>query len=146
MTVQEYIAAIPEERSEAFNKLRSIIIDNIPAGFEETINYGMIGYVIPHSLYPDGYHCSPELPLPFASIANQKNFLALYHMGVYAQPELLEWFKSEYANRCKYKLDMGKSCVRFKRLNDIPFGLIGELMSKMTTTDWIDLYEANIKK
>ena len=146
MTVQEYIDNVPEERSEAFNKLRDTILENLPEGFEETISYGMVGYVVPHTLYPDGYHCSPELPLPFASIANQKNFIGFYHMGVYAQPELLKWFQSEYPKYCKYKLDMGKSCVRLKKMNDIPYELIAELISKMTVQDWVDVYEENIKR
>ena len=146
MTVEDYIANVPEERREAFIKLRETILSSIPDGFEECINYGMIGYVVPHSVYPDGYHCSPELPLPFANIANQKNFIGFYHMGIYAQPDLLKWFQDEYPNHSKYKLNMGKSCVRFKRVNDIPYDLIGEVMTKMTVQDWIGLYETQIKK
>jgi hypothetical protein len=114
-------------------------------GFEERMSYGMIGYVVPKSLYPAGYHCDPKLPLPFVNIASQKNFIALYHMGIYTNPELLQWFQSEYAQQCKYKLDMGKSCVRFKRMDDIPFDLIAELMGKMTPEDWINRYESAFK-
>lgn len=144
-SVDEYLSKVPEERQEAFNKLRQVILDNIPEGFDERLSYGMIGYVVPHELYPAGYHCSPELPLPFANIANQKNFIGFYHMGVYANKEVYDWFVNEYPKHCKYKLDMGKSCVRLKKMNDIPYDLIGELMQKMTVQDWIDLYEKNIK-
>ena len=143
---EEYIAQIPEERIPYFKKLRQIILDNIPEGFEEQMSYGMIGYIVPKSIYPNGYHCDTTLPLPFANIASQKNFIALYHMGIYAKPELLEWFVSEYPRHCRRKLDMGKSCVRFKKAEEIPFELIAELMQKMTVNDWISLYEKNIKR
>ncbi|MFN3195360.1 MAG: DUF1801 domain-containing protein [Chlorobiota bacterium] len=141
----DYISKLPEEKQEPFAKLRQTILDNIPDGFEETMSYGMIGYVVPHSIYPDGYHCTPELPLPFMSIASQKNFVALYHMGIYANPELMEWFKAEYPKYEKTKLDMGKSCIRFKKLDRIPYQLIAELCQKMTVEDWVSLYEANVK-
>jgi len=141
----EYVSKVPEERKVAFTTLRQTILDSIPKGFKETMNYGMIGYVVPHSAYPDGYHCDPKLPLPFANIANQKNFIGFYHMGIYANPDIKDWFVDEYADRCKYKLDMGKSCIRLKKMEDIPYTLIGELMAKMTPTDWINLYEKNIK-
>lgn len=145
-TVGEYLQAIPEERKDSFNKLRDIIVKNIPQGFEECLSYGMIGYVVPHSTYPSGYHVNPSLPLPFVNIASQKNFIAFYHSGIYAIPELSEWFVEEYGKHAKYKLDMGKSCVRFKRLDDIPFELIGELMTKITVDDWISTYERTKKK
>ncbi len=106
----------------------------------------MIGYVVPHSIYPDGYHCLPELPLPFVNIASQKNFIALYHMGLYADPEILDWFVSEYPKHSERKLDMGKSCIRFKKPEQIPFDLIGELMQKISVDDWIAAYEKNIKR
>ncbi|MBT8279354.1 MAG: DUF1801 domain-containing protein [Bacteroidia bacterium] len=141
----DYIKQLPDERQEPMKKLRKVINDNLPSGFEECINYGMIGYVVPHSIYPDGYHCSPELPLPFMSIASQKNFIAVYHMGVYANEKLLKWFTSEYPKHCKYKLDMGKSCVRFKKIEDIPYELIAELSRKITVQQWIDLYESHVK-
>lgn len=141
-TPEEYVNAIPEERREAFEKLRETIVENIPDGFREEINYGMIGYVVPHRLYPPGYHCDPKLPLPFVSIASQKNFIALYHMGIYANPDLLDWFVSEFPKHSKSKLDMGKSCIRFKKPEHIPFDLIGQLMQKMTVEDWINLYES----
>lgn len=141
-----YMDQIPEERKTAFTQLRNQILSSIPSGFEECISYGMIGYVVPKTRYPAGYHCNTELPLPFVSIASQKNFIALYHMGIYAAPELLQWFQSEYPKHCKYKLDMGKSCIRFKKIDDIPYALIGELMQKMTPQNWIDRYEAAFKK
>ena len=143
---EEYLEQIPEERQAAFSKLRQTIVKNLPKGFQEGISYGMIGYVVPHSLYPAGYHCDPKLPLPFLSIASQKNFIAFYHMGIYAKKELLDWFVAEYPNHCKTKLDMGKSCVRFKKMYDIPYDLIAELCSKMTPQEWIDLYEKAIKR
>jgi len=142
---EEYIAQIPEERIPYFKKLRKTILDNIPTGFNEQMSYGMIGYVVPKSIYPAGYHCDTKLPLPFVNIASQKNFIALYHSGIYANPELLEWFVNEYPKHCKRKLDMGKSCIRFKKAEEIPFDLIAELMQKMTVKDWINLYEKNIK-
>ena len=145
-TVEEYIAQLPDDRREAIVKLRETVKRNIPEGFEETISYGMIGYVVPHSVYPEGYACTPELPLPFVNIANQKNHIAVYHMGMYAKPELLEWFKNEFPKHSKYKLDMGKSCIRFKKPEYITFNLIGELMQKMRTEEWIDIYEKNYKK
>ncbi len=142
----EYIDKIPQERKTTFSRLRSVINDNIPEGFEETMNYGMIGYVIPHSLYPGGYHCDPSLPLPFMNLASQKNFIALYHMGIYADKELLGWFQDEYKKRVGKKPDMGKSCIRFKNPEQIPFELIAELAGKMTAEEWIYIYESNIKR
>ena len=143
--VQEYLDKVPEERQMVFNKLRQTIIDNLPSGFLEDFSYGYIGFNVPHSLYPAGYHCTPEKPLPFTGIASQKNFIGLYHMGIYANPELLEWFISEYPKHCKHKLDMGKSCIRLKKMDEIPYELIGELMQRMTVDEWIDLYEATTK-
>lgn len=145
-TVKEYIDNLPDERKKVIKKLRSIIKKNLPKGFKETISYGMIGYVIPHSIYPDGYHCSPELPLPFMNLASQKNFIAVYHMGIYADPKLMKWFTTEYPKYVSTKLDMGKSCIRLKKMETVPYELIGELSSKITTDDWIKLYEKNVKK
>lgn len=142
-TVEEYIASLPEDRQSAMNQLRKILKKNLPKGFKEQMSYGMIGYVVPHSLFPGGYHCSPELPLPFLNIASQKNFIALYHMGIYADPKLLDWFTNAYAEQVPGKLDMGKSCMRFKKPEQIPYALIGELATKMTPQDWIDLYVKN---
>ncbi|MCM8568243.1 DUF1801 domain-containing protein [Gramella jeungdoensis] len=143
---EEYIDKIPEERKESFSKLRSVIKDNLPTGFEETISYGMIGYIVPHSLYPEGYHCDPKLPLPFINLASQKNYIAVYHSGIYASPDLQKWFVNQYKKQIGKKPDMGKSCIRFKKTDEIPFDLIGELASKMTTQEWIDLYETNTKR
>ena len=126
--------------------MRLTLLQSLPHGFKEVISYGMIGYVIPHETYLSGYHCSPELPLPFINIANQKNFIALYHMGIYADPDLLAWFQQEYPKHCKTKLDMGKSCIRFKKPEQIPLELIGQLCQKMTPKEWIDRYEAQFKK
>jgi hypothetical protein len=144
-TVEEILANLPEERMEPFNKLHQVIVSNLPKGFEPAISYGGLGYVIPHSLYPDGYHCKPSEPLPFAGIASQKGSINFYHMGIYSDPKLLDWFVSEYPKHSKQKLDMGKSCIRFKKLDDIPYNLVGQLMSKMTAEDWIAIYEAAYK-
>lgn len=145
-TPDEYIEAIPEERKPFIQALRKVITENLPDGFSEELNYGMIGYVVPHSVYPDGYHCDPKLPLPFMNIASQKNFIALYHSGIYADKNLMDWFVAEYPKYVKTKLNMGKSCIRFKKPEQIPLELIGKLASKMTPQDWISLYETNIKK
>lgn len=145
-SVGDYINQLPPERKEAIIKLREVILKNLPHGFVEEINYGMIGYVVPHSIYPSGYHCDPKLPLPFMNIANQKNFIGFYHMGIYSQPELHDWFINTWPNHSSQKLDMGKSCVRLKKIDEIPYELIGELTSKMTPEKWIDIYEAAVKK
>jgi uncharacterized protein YdhG (YjbR/CyaY superfamily) len=145
-SVADYLDKVPEERKEAFNKLRDAILKNLPEGFSEVLSYGMIGYVVPLSTYPDGYHCDPKLPLPFLNIANQKNFLALYHMGIYADKELYDWFVGEYPKYVKTKLDMGKSCIRFKKMETIPFKLIGELISKMSMEKWVTIYEQNLRQ
>ncbi len=144
--VEEYIEQVSEDKREAMMELRKVIKNNIPKGFEECINYNMIGYVVPHKLYPAGYHCDPKLPLPFINLAAQKNFIALYHMGIYASPQLLEWFTTEHTKRVKGKLDMGKSCIRYKKAEDIPFDLIGELMQKMSVKQWIEGYENAFRK
>jgi uncharacterized protein YdhG (YjbR/CyaY superfamily) len=145
-TPDHYVSQIPKERQAIFNELRKVIKSHMSAELEECISYSMVGYVVPKSVYPPGYHCSPELPLPFVSLASQKNNISLYHMGMYASEELTAWFQKEYAKRCKYKLDMGKSCIRFKRMDDIPVDLIGELMTKMSAQEWIALYEDTLKK
>ena len=143
---EDYISQVPEERQDVLKTLRKTIKANLPKGFEEGIQHGMIGYYVPHSIYPDGYHCTPEEPLPFMSFASQKNSINLYHSGIYAVPEIHDWFVNEYPKYSKYKLDMGKSCVRFKRINDIPMELIAELCTKLTPDQWIDIYETNLKK
>lgn len=145
-SLEDYLSKIPEERQELFKKLYHAINNNLPKGFEEMSNYGMLGWVVPLKTYPAGYHCTPGTPLPFINLASQKNFIALYHMGLYSRPELLEWFVAEYPKHFKKKPDMGKSCVRFKKPEDIPFELIAELSRKMTVDDWIGIYESQYKK
>ena len=141
----DYIAELPGDRKPAISKLRQILLENLPKGFSEVMNYGMLGYVVPHTLYPAGYHCDPKLPLGFIGLASQKNFIALYHMGLYGDKNLMDWFVSEYPKYCKTKLDMGKSCIRFKKTTDIPYDLVAELAAKMTPEMWIELYEKTYK-
>ena len=145
-TIEQYLKDLPSQRQEAMTKLRKEILKNLPKGFKEEMSYGMIGYTVPHSLYPGGYHCDPKLPLPFMGIASQKNFVAVYHMGVYSDKNLLDWFVKEYAKTVTAKLDMGKSCIRFKKPETIPYKLIGELAGKMTVADWISKYEKTFKR
>ena len=145
-TPDEYVPQIPEDRQKAINKLRSVIRKNIPKGFKESTGYGMIGFCVPHSIYPAGYHCDPKQALPFMGIASQKNFIAIYHMGIYSDPSLLKWFTAAHAKASPKKLDMGKSCIRYKKAEDIPYELIGELASKMTVKQWIDTYEKVLKR
>lgn len=145
-SIHEILNNVPPERAEAVNSLHQTILKNLPEGFEAAMSYGMLGYVVPHRIYPAGYHCKPAEPLPFASIASQKNSINFYHMGIYSNPELLDWFVAEYPKHSKQKLDMGKSCIRFKKLEEIPYELIGELMTKMSVQQWIDLYESQLKK
>jgi len=144
-TVDQYIDELPPERKKIISELRKVIKKNIPRGFSEGMGYGMMGWSVPHSLYPPGYHCTPELPLPFIGIASQKNFVAVYHMGIYADPRLLNWFTGEWKKHSIKKLDMGKSCLRFKKPEDVPLNLIGELASKMTPRDWINCYVSMLK-
>ncbi len=141
LTTEEYYQSLPEERKEAMTQLRRILKENLPKGFEETMAYGMPGFVVPHSIYPNGYHVSPKEPLPFISLASQKNFIALYHMGIYADQEVLKWFQLSYSEQVPTKLDMGKSCIRFKNTKHIPYDLIAELAQKITVEDWIKMYE-----
>jgi len=145
-TVDAYMAELPEDRKKAMTELRKAINKNLPKGFKEGMGYGMMGWSVPHALYPPGYHCTPELPLPFMGIASQKNFIAVYHMGLYADPGLLKWFTTAHAKASPKKLDMGKSCIRYKKPDDIPFELIGELASKMTPDEWIAIYEKVLKR
>ena len=145
-TPEHYLSELPDDRKMAMQKLRNILKQNLPKGFEEVMNYGMLGYAVPHSIFPKGYHCDPKLPLPFISLASQKNFIALYHMGIYADNKLLDWFVAEYPKHAKTKLDMGKSCIRFKQVDAIPFELIGELATKMSVQDWITIYEKNLQR
>lgn len=145
-TVDEYIASLPEDRKEAVEKLRKVVNKNIPKGFSEGMGYGMMGWSVPHTKYPAGYHCDPKQPLPFVGMASQKNNISFYHMGIYSMPELHDWFVNEYPKHSKTKLDMGKSCIRFKKPEQIPYELIGELMKKITPDEWINVYERMLKK
>ena len=142
-TVEDILKNLPEDRLQPFNKLHEVIVKNLPEGFEAAISYGGLGYVVPHAIYPAGYHCKPEEPLPFAGLSSQKASINFYHMGIYAKPKLLEWFVNEYPKHSKQKLDMGKSCVRFKKMEDIPYELIAELMQKISVAQWIERYEEN---
>lgn len=145
-TVNEILKNLPDDRVEPFNKLHKVIMENLPNGFEAAISYGGLGYVVPHSIYPSGYHCKPSEPLPFAGIASQKNSINLYHMGIYSNPKLLEWFVTEYPKHSRQKIDMGKSYIRFKKFNEIPYELIGELMTKISVNEWISFYVENMRK
>lgn len=145
-TIEEYLAALPDDHQEAVRKLRDVILANLPEGFVEQMSYGMIGYVVPLTIYPRGYHVQKDQPLPFLALASQKNHIALYHMGLQTNPEVERWFVKEYSLRVPTKLDMGKSCIRFKKPEHIPFELIGELASKMTPEQWIGIYENKLKK
>lgn len=144
-TVEEYLSELSEDRKAPMLKLREAIKNNLPQGFEEVISYGMLGYVVPHSIYPAGYHCTPKLPLPFINLASQKNTISLYHMGIYGDKNLLDWFVAEYSKHAKSKIDMGKGCFRFKKMDDIPYDLIGELATKISVQDWMTFYEQNWK-
>lgn len=145
-TPDEYIEQFTDDRKVALTRLREVVLKNLPEGFGEEINYGMIGYVVPHAVYPPGYHCDPKLPLPFMAIASQKNHISVYHMGIYADKELMDWFVLNYPKHTKARLDMGKSCIRFKKAEQIPYDLIGELAGKMSAESWIAMYETNIKR
>jgi len=144
-TPNAYIEELTEERKVPMAKLRATIQTNLDPNFKECMLYGMLGYVVPHDIYPEGYHCNPKLPLPFMNLASQKNFIAVYHMGMYAKKEVLDWFVAEYPKHSIQKLDMGKSCIRFKKMNDIPYELIGQLAKKMTMNEWVKLYEVKFK-
>lgn len=142
-TVDAYLAEAPPERQDALRRLRTLLRDRLtPLGFQEAMSYGMVGYVVPHSRYPAGYHCDPKLPLPFMSFASQKASINLYHMGLYAQPECMAWFQAEHAQASPHKLDIGKSCVRYKKPEHLPFELIDRLAQRLSADDWIALYES----
>ncbi len=145
-TPEAYLAELPDERKEPMSRLRNTILTHLPSGFEEVMNYGMIGYVVPHSTYPEGYHCDPKQPLPFMNIASQKHYIAVYHSGIYADKEILDWFVGEYPKYMSAKPDMGKSCIRFKKVDSIPYELIGQLCEKISVQEWIDTYEKQVKK
>ena len=146
LTPSEYMTQLPEDRKDVVQKLRQTILDHIDSKFQECMNYGMLGYVVPFTIYPDGYHCNPKLPLPFMNLASQKNFIAVYHMGMYAKKEIYDWFVTEYPKHTTAKLDMGKSCIRFKKMDAIPYALIGQLAAKLSVEEWIAIYQSQIKK
>ena len=145
-SIKEYISLLSADRKSPIIELINVIDNNIPTGFKKIMNYGMPSFVVPHSIYPDGYHCDMKLPLPFISVASQKHFVAVYHFGLYANSKVMNWFVSEYPKYSNRKIDMGKSCIRFKKINEIPYEIIGVLSTKMTVKDWIDIYEQNIKR
>lgn len=145
-TVKDYIDSLPEDRQIAIKKLRKVFINNLPKGFEECMSYGMIGYVVPHSIYPSGYHCNPKLPLPFIALGSQKTCISLHHMGLYADISLLDWFVKKYEKTVPTKLDIGKGCIRFKNMENIPFELIGELVKKVTVEKHIKTMEKMAQK
>ena len=146
LTIESYINSLPKDRKESVNKIIKVVEENIPVSYAKIMNYSMPSFVIPHSIYPAGYHCDADLPLPFIGVASQKNHIGFYHMGLYADSKLLDWFILEHPKYCKSKLDMGKSCIRFKKMDDIPHELVAELSTKMTIQDWISIYEKNIKR
>ena len=145
-TPEQYLKELPADRKEPVTQLRNVVLKNLPKGFKEVMSYGMLGYVIPHEIYPPGYHCNPSLPLGLMNIASQKNFIAFYHMGIYGSPKLLKWFVEEYPKHSTAKLDMGKACIRFKKPEHIPYKLIGGLVKKVSVKDWIETYEKNLKR
>ena len=140
-TVEQYLAELPEDRREALQAIRETILKNLPKGYEEGMQYGMIGYFVPHSVYPPGYHCDPKQPLPFASLASQKNYISIYLGCIYMIAEHQAWFREAWAKTGK-KLDMGKSCVRCKKLEDVPLKLIGQAIQRVPVKEFIEHYEA----
>ena len=145
-TPEQYLNELPADRKEPVTQLRNVILKNLPKGFKEEMSYGMLGYVVPHELYPAGYHCNPKLPLPLINLGSQKNFIALHHLGIYSSPKLLKWFVEQYPKHSNAKLDMGKACIRFKKPEHIPYKLIGELVKKVSVKDWIETYEKIVKR
>ncbi len=142
--IEEYLNNLPDERKTSFTNLLHKVKEKLPIGYQETIAYKMIAFVVPHSIYPKGYHCDPKLPLTYLCIANQKNYISVHCMALYFDATVLEWFVSEYPKHTKNKLDMGKGCVRFKKVNEIPLELIGELAAKLSVADYISSYEKNL--
>ena len=145
-TIANYLTALTPERREAMEQLRQTILQALPKGFAECMSYGMIGYVVPHTIYPKGYHCNTKLPLPFINIGSKKNGLVMHHLGLYGMPSLCNWFVAEYAKQPNTKLDMGKGCVRFKNSKAIPFALIAELAGKITVAAYIAHVESTYSK
>src|SRR2546423_350182 len=143
-TVEEYLAELPEDRRAAISAVREVILANLPEGYVETMQYGMIGYVVPHSLYPAGYHCDPKQPLTYAMLGNQKNHMALYLMGAYGDEKTREWFEKAYSESGK-KLDMGKACVRFKKVENLPLDVIGQAIARVPCDRYVESVEAMLK-
>ncbi|HLG93693.1 MAG TPA: DUF1801 domain-containing protein [candidate division Zixibacteria bacterium] len=143
-TVKEYLAELPPERKAAIGAVREVILKNLPKGFAEIMQYGMIGYAVPHSVYPPGYHCDPKQPLPFVGLASQKNHMAVYMMNIYMDKETENWFIKAYKASGK-KLDIGKSCLRFKKVEDLALDVIGQAVGRKSVKEYIALYEKNRK-
>ncbi|MCK6456413.1 MAG: DUF1801 domain-containing protein [Phycisphaerae bacterium] len=143
-TVKEYFASLPADRREALAAVRKVILDNLDKDYEEGMAYGMISYHVPHRVYPPGYHCDPKQPLPFACLASQKNHMAIYLMCIYGSREHEAWFRKAWAKSGK-KLDMGKSCIRFKKLDDLALDVLGEAIARVPARQYIRFYEAVIK-
>ena len=143
--IKEFIDNLPDDRKKAVSEIRKVINKNLPAGFKESFGMGMIIWSVPHSSYPAGYHCDPKKPLMLIGLAANKSGISMHHMGLYASPKLLNWFTSEWTKQSSKKLDMGKGCVRFKKLEDVPLGLLGELSTKLTPHAWVEHYESALK-
>ena len=142
MTVGEYLARLPDDRRDAFMRLRAAIAENLPEGFSEEMSYGMPGWVVPLDAYPKGYHCAKDQALPFVSLAAQKQYISLYHLGLYAQPGLYAWFRAEYERKeYPHAIDIGKSCIRFRHPEEIPYDLVGQLAGRITPAEWVRIYE-----
>lgn len=144
--IDEYLQQLPEERREVINKLRKIIKENLPEGFEEKIQYDMISYVVPRETYLAGYHVDPSNELGFMAIGSQKNHVAIYSNAVYMFEDVNEWYLNEYSKHLTTKPDMGKSCLRFKNMNKMPYELIAELCQKITVDEFVKKYEETLKK
>ena len=144
-SVEDYLKELPEDRREALGAVRKTILKSLPKGYEEGMQYGMIGYYIPHRLYPAGYHCNPEEPVPFANLASQKNHMAIYLMCIYSDPDHMAWFVDAWKATGK-KLDMGKACIRFKKLEDLPLNIIGQAIKKVPVKKFLTFYESAIPK
>lgn len=143
-TVDQYLAGLPTDRRDALNEVRRVILRNLPKGYEEGMQYGMIGYYVPHSVYPPGYHCDPKQPLPFAGLASQKNHMSMYLMCIYGDPEHQKRFQEEWLATGR-KLDMGKACIRFKKIDDVPLEVVGGAIKRVTVKKFIEYYESTIK-
>jgi hypothetical protein len=139
-TVEAYLASLPADRREAIERVRTVINENLPSGYAEGMQYGMIGWFVPHAVYPPGYHCDPKQPLPFVSLASQKNHMAVYLCSVYMAPGELAWFEQAWRATGK-RLDMGKSCVRFKTLDGVALGVLGESVSRWPVPRFVAAYE-----